>query len=252
MKSKYSIISVGLLIFFLCNSCSTTKEIRQQYTVANFTILFFDTTFNDFVHAPTFVPNSRHWYRDSFVIAQSIGISGMFETDIQNRGLDTMWYTFMNLRTREFYRYENFSDTATLIKAFIGPDSLSADGGWNFFAPRNGIYSVDSNKQKLSDTVLNNIRYKRIPIVALDTVSKPARKDPGIAFLDCTKRNPLMQFDATFGNKMGCPVVRVDFSPFIHGGNSGQITFIADSLTPHEQKVFDTWEKYAKQNPVLK
>ena len=48
-----------------------------------------------------------------------------------------------------------------------------------------------------------------------------------------------------FDKHLRLPYPNMKFIP-----TSNQIEFVADSLTPEEQKVFAAWEQNAKNNPV--
>jgi hypothetical protein len=197
-----------------------------------------DSVDKQFISAPTYVPDQRVWYKDSLVLTESIGI------DINNndRFAKPLHYTFINLKTREFYRYLNFSDTAKVIKQFFGPDSMGVDGVWNFYK-RHGEYFFEN---ELIDTTIKGENYRRIKAYVLDKQDKRYL----ILYLSCKHKDILVQLDKEFGDKMGCPIVRVDRIPYDINALSVEIEFLSDKFTPEEQKVFNAWEKYARDNPV--
>jgi hypothetical protein len=125
-------------------------------------------------------------------------------------------------------------------------------GHWNayLFTIRYGKYYRDENKT-LADTTIEGIRYQRTAVYMLYPNAKGVvEKSYGVVYTSCRKKNLLMQYDPEFGQKLGCPIERIDLMPISWGALSGRVELIAEAFTPEEQKVFAAWEKYAKEHPV--
>ena len=248
-KKHYFPFLLSALFLIMC--CAMPKKhIKDRLGVEDFNVFFFDTSVYDYIYFPTYSPRTRHWYKDSLVITESI--QATLEDGPFISPPDTLWFTFINLKTREYYRYKNFSDTAILMESFIGPAKGSADGSWSFFRNKPN-YSLDTAITYQKDTVIEGKVFKRIAILAKDSLSNPKTGFvSGTAFLDCEKQNRFLQFNEEFGRTFGCAIVRVDFFPFKHGGLSARIDHISDTFSLQEKKVFAAWEKYAREHPVTK
>lgn len=225
-------------------SCGVHKKSADSNVVAH-KIYFWDTLANDYTYFPTYAPDQRLLIRDSAVIAETIGIFGVLE---EKRYTAVIHYTFINLRTREFYRYLHFSDTAKMIRKFIGPDSMGIDGGWNFYQPHGKYHLYDG--EQWSDTILNGISHKKRRIYVLPDPGNAAVKEQGVIYMRCDKKGVLVQYDKELGDRLGCPIVRADRWPHQWGNLSFQLEYAADKFTPEEERVFDAWEENAKRNPV--
>lgn len=178
-----------LSIMFI--ACAINKP-NHRIGVVDFKMVFYDTIISQWVYAQYEIPRSRYWCKDSMVIAETIGASVSYQGASSDQFSDTMRFTFINLKTKEYYRYRHFSDTARLIKSFIGPDPLSPDGSWNFFQNKR-LYHIDTLKPSLSDTFILGRKYKRISIIGSHD---GGLKNPyGTAYLNCQTKLDLFQFD---------------------------------------------------------
>src|SRR5262249_21903236 len=120
---------------------------------------FFDTLKKDFAYNRLLWPGNRIWYRNNCVIEEITVVNHETNSD----GHDSSWvrikyYTFMDLNSRSFYNYTSFSDTANMIKKFRQPDTLGVSG-WSFYI-EDSIPATEI-PQKLSDTVIQEVVYKR-------------------------------------------------------------------------------------------
>lgn len=239
-------------VMFFLTSCYVQR--RENSGVVLITTKFYDTAIKDYITIRDYGPPQKVWYRDSFAIEEVVGISIKEDSlGYQTRTIAVSYYTFMDLRTRAFYRYASFSDTAAIIKKYVGPDSTGVDGPWNFYI-RHGEFFDDSREKPL-DTVINDITYKRITgyrIYKAPEYPEDSIKVFQIGYLRCDKKETMFRFTRAFEKKADCPLVRVDdiISPMLYGIHSDQIDFVADKLNSDELKVFDKWQKNAKESPV--
>lgn len=230
--------------FAFCRPAVPTKPANAGLVTVN--AFFYDTIQQKFVYSPTDWPENKIWYKDSCTIQQLTGINleqdkdGRFRRKVLING-----YLFINLRTKSFYEYSSFSDTAQVKRQYTQPDSVDIDGGWNFYNQKDigsNIYTA------LSDTTMDGIEYRRYQFNKMW-----GNKDHStIGYLRCDRTGSLFEFGQATGQKLGCPIVRLDDFIVKPGQNrsSARIDFLRDNLTAEELKVFAAWEKNARKNPV--
>lgn len=127
------------------------------------------------------------------------------------------------------------------------PDSMMLDYGWSFYSDK--IIRIKGEPELLTDTAINNINYKRAGFIF-------ERHDPGknflIGYLRCDNRGTLFSLEKKYSGKSNCTMTKLfNFKvgrekPY----GSQEVDFISNSLTSEETKVFDAWERNARQNPV--
>jgi hypothetical protein len=208
---------------------------------------FFDTTAVP-LH-PVFTHSFKIWYKDSLAIEEIM--LAKINTDIN--GKQTIkslveHYTFIDLRSDSFYEYQNFSDTAKITKKYYQPDSISVDGGWNFYGNNN--FNYKDAPENLADTIINGISYKRVKF----NRSLGNESLITIGYFRCDKKGSMFQFYKPYSEKIGCPMVKVYDFPVrkLQGPILTEVDFLSDTLSLQEQKIFEAWERNAKQNPVGK
>lgn len=192
------------------------------------------------------------WFYDSLVIAEGIRID--IDKDIYGK---EVWkgtvhkYTFINLRTKSFYEYASFSDTAQIIDKYLQPDSGRVEGGWNFFDKDEIL-----NRKTLidiPDTIINGITYKRMKSTRDTRTDMEGEVNlTTIGYFRCDKKNSLFTIDRPLIKQVGCPLVKIENEgkgtiPW----NSFEIEFLEEKLTPAEIKVFKAWQKNAIKNPAV-
>jgi hypothetical protein len=191
--------------------------------------------------------SSKIWYKDSLSI-QEVPQTNFTEDEKGHKTREDFisHYVFIDPRTKSFYYYKNFSDTAKIIKKYSGTDSFFVHGGWNFYADKN---IVDGGwPVPLSDTVINQVSYKRVKFKR----SFGQKEFNSIGYFRCDKKGTLFKMDKSYSEKLGCPMVKID--NFLPGRGqlaiSNEVDFLADTLSAKELKVFDAWEKNARENII--
>lgn len=212
-------------------------------------LAFFDTISNKYVSAQAYWPDRKAWYKDSLVILEAPGLIIKSDTNSlrETRQVIIDHYTFIDLRTRSFYEYATFSDTAVLVEKYTQPDTVSGRVGWTFYAPRDIPFTEPP--LNLTDTVIGGILYQRVQFInRKEGVLNPVL----IAYLQCDKKGTFFQIDRNFSEKRGCPIVKYEELPTPQNpvASAGEIVFVADSLSPAELKVFAAWERNAIKSPV--
>lgn len=157
-------------------------------------------------------------------------------------------YLFIDLKSKSFYQFTSFSDTANLIKKYTQADSIGISGGWNFYYPYDGLTRTEPVEQ-MADTAVSGILYQRYKVV------KKAKNEPDlvhVAYLRCDRKGTMFHYNKLFTAKIGCPMTRIDSYNVPAGKTSvsSEINFIRDSLTKEEERIFNAWRKYAEANPV--
>lgn len=237
-----SIILCGIVLAML--SCSGQNKCTNCGLVIS-KLKFLDTINHEYVSNQIYWPDHRIWYKDSLVIEEISGIYIKRDTSGQEqRAVEVLHYTFIDLRSRSFYEYITFSDTAKAIKQYIQPDSLGVPGGSVFYVALD--VRVTEPVQNMTDTSIDGVAYQRVKFI------NNAENVVKIGYLRCDKKGTLFQFFKAFSEKRGCPMVRFDDMPTVKYpvSASGQVEFIANSLTSEELKVFAAWERNAKLSPI--
>ena len=214
---------------------------------------------NTFI-TPAYDRDRKVWFKDSLVIGEGSHV----DIEQDELGKET-WktyvgeYTFINLKTKSFYEYLTFSDTAKIIDRYIQPEIGRNKRGWNFFSTQS-IFSIE-NLEIISDTIIDGVVYKRVMSSKTVEVKNPEEQkilgekqlQTSIGYLRCDLKSSIYSIDRGVEKKMGCPVIRVDqISPTNNSWIITEIEFLPNKLTSNEIKVFDAWEKNAKNNPVHK
>ena len=205
-------------------------------------------------YKPVPYPGDRkYWSYDSTLIIEGQTVS---IREINNNPPEISFsvdrYTFVDFRTKSFYVYLNFSDTAKIMDKYPQPDSGRPEGGWFFFT--NQHYIPLANLTVVPDTTINDIVYKRVKSVQVDpTVKEREVVRHYNAWARCDKKSALHRYDNPLSELIGCPVVKYEiYTPEFGSGFSMELEFLRDKLTPEEIKVFEAWRKNAKENPVNK
>lgn len=198
----------------------------------------------------TFTHDLKILYKDSMAIQVITGINRII--DSANKSTLTyplLFCRFIDLKNKAFYDYKHFSDTATFYNKSILPDSLFTDAGWSFYSQK--AFKSKGIPEELNDTSIKNIPYKRVKF--LFTWNNP-EKEYLIGYFACKKTNNLFSLERNYSQKINCPLVKyyhyktAENKPFA----STELLQVADSLSQDESKIFDAWERSAKNNPVVK
>jgi len=155
------------------------------------------------------------------------------------------YYLFIDSEEHQFFYYGNFSDTSKAIMHFTKIIPFEKYGGWDLYS--NKLFKYNECK-KLTDTVINGNRYSRYRLRKFnnDDINE------FILYAICERKDVPIKYLKSFSEKIGCPIIRMDtyFADQLAG--IAQITYISDSLTSYELKVFEAWEKNFKKYPANK
>jgi hypothetical protein len=233
---------VTCLAVALFSYCKVSQPAIQSSEAIEFLVTFWHVGKED----TNITAVHKVWYQDS------IGITEIrsFVTDEKIDGTiarytKTTGYRLVDLKNKWVYEYNNFQDTATIRNKYAFNDSTVWGGGWNF--KRHSKHNID-NFYSLSDTVINNIAYKRYRKV----YSFNDTKFTSIELVNCDKRRTHFQLDTSLSNKIGCTVVSRYTYPTAYPRAiiSEEVRFISEKIPDSVLKVFAAWKRNETLYPV--
>lgn len=240
-----------IFIFCLTSSCCVLKKDKKLLHKETLVLNSIGKDFrSDGVETsqPEVVISEKIWYQDSCAIETVSGLFINSDSKGTTQEVKIMFYRFSDLLTRSAYDYYSFSDTSKLIRKYDYTDtSLHLHGGWGFYYKRKWVHNGEP--EPLEDTVINNSTYKRL----LLRRGEKQKENIAVCYFRCDKSTKVFIMDSLLSERIGCPLTRV-YNYAISGMGlnfSTEIEFLSDTFTQAEQNVFDTWAKYAKDNPVL-
>lgn len=208
---------------------------------------------------PAFVPiesvDDTLWFRNDFFIQQLRATSASFINDkLISYSKYTLCYVLVDTKNQQYYEFSSFSDTAKIIRTYRNPDTVSGIHSTALrYYHKDTTFNVDK-AIPLKDTLINNISFKRFMLY--DSVEKNDYQQTlqiKIVYLDCRRKGrfPFSSQSNYYQKQKGCPIVRKDIiKPEVGGYFYYEYVLLNNSLTLHENKVFDAWEKYAKDHPL--
>ena len=190
---------------------------------------------------PHFELSRKIWFKNNSSIQEVPLLLFTEDSSGQKTSFKIKHYSYLDPDKNVCYNYLNISDTAKVIKYYSDIDSVVANGGWNFYSNQKFEYDSLTN---LSDSVVDNIHYGRI---RLDKVVN-GNNVYFILYFRCDKKGTLVKVFKPLSDSIGCPIVRDD--TFIKNRlfMTEALEFAFDKLSPEELKIFEAWERNAKQN----
>jgi hypothetical protein len=154
-------------------------------------------------------------------------------------------YLFIDPNLQTYIYFKTFSDTALIIKYSRGAKVFDKYGGWDLYSTK--MFDYDSY-MKTTDTTLNGISYSRHRFRKI----VDRKKTDYVIYTNCQTPNIPVKYLKPVGERIGCPVIRMEtyFNSRLTGIT--ELHYIADTLTDAEIKVFQTWGKSMKKYPVTK
>ncbi len=250
MALKPLILLSIFISYFL--SCSSQKANKKNCGLAIARTRMYSKTKNTYV-IPDYFRDAKKWFRDSIVIIEGDSIS--IKTDVfGNETFQVLInrYVYIDLKKKIFYKYNTFTDTARIIKKYSLYDSGYIDDKWNLF---DSTSEFTSQKYfQIPDTVINRIIYSRYRVNSdRKSGSGESYKNIETLYLRCDIKNFQLSYNKPLSFKTGCFVTRIEnFQPELNTCIYYEINMIRETLTKEEHKIFDAWEKNARENPVSK
>lgn len=222
--------------FFILTSCNSQRHLTHCEVINSY-LKFYNKETKTYEASSIYWPINKIWYSNNFGIEETWGINIRQDTNgTEYRKVELMYYTAIDFRNRIAYSFSSFSDTARILDSYSFKDTTAIRGGWNFREPRS--WPRQGAPVFIADTIIDNVVYKRIKMIKETT--------EWIGYLRCDKEGTVFMYDIDLSKSLGCPIVRVDQVPTDQDefrAVSSTIEFLADKLTPEEQKVFRVWRK---------
>jgi hypothetical protein len=187
------------------------------------------------------------WYKDSTAIIEIHTLHQFdYGRDSSRIEIRTEKYKFVDLKTKEMYEYQNFSDTAKMIKKCAPDDQDCIGECWKFW-DTNDFMSNGENK-RLSDTTISGIKYARVQNTQPIETEKGNTIQYEVGYFRYDKKNGLFMFNVPMSRKVGYPMVTLEVfcDPPIYPYHKAELEYLPRPLTPQELKVFAAWERNAK------
>lgn len=241
------------LFIFLLGCASQKKNSHSGVLLFELRMQHFNS--NEII-VPDYSSDIKMWYWGRYVIQRIMLIRIFDSADVHKWRSEESFYTFLDLKTRNYFRYSSFSDTAKMIQCcYTTTDSLGIEYGWNFFYKPAIVKKTEITF--LTDTVLNDVTYKRG--ISFRNKTLPDKKtivEPNqIYYFHTTQKAPVFTLNHSLTERTGYPVTRIDFFDSFKSDHAKfrwirQIRFEADSLTESEKNVFKKWIENARLNSV--
>jgi hypothetical protein len=242
-------MKVLTLLAAITLSCSCNVKEHKDTVAQKSSMGFLNvrTEFFDGTGKLIFMDSMKVWYYDSVAIEELATIKSVTDT-LQRTTVSFIidGYRYINLKTKSWGLYKNFTDTSRLIRSGALPDTVFLDGGWTFYV--NNL-PMQGEPEILPDTVIKSIKYKRIKFSRI----KRGPASYVIGYLRCDKNNvKLFSLEKAYSNKVNCVMAR--FNEFREGESRPfafrELEFLSDTLSDKELKVFAAWENNQRHNPV--
>lgn len=159
-------------------------------------------------------------------------------------------YTYVDLRTKSFYLYKNFSDTAKIEDSYLQPIKGRPKGGWSFFKKPS---KMPYGSIPLEDTAINNVIYKRIKSYHPWETGGTDTSWHQIYFFDCDSKTPFLNVGKASDGPRDCVITRIESHTYKNDLKLyDEIKIVPQKLTLKEIKVFASWKRNVKKYPVRK
>lgn len=203
-----------------------------------------------------FFLNGRHFlFRDGYLVEviYTVNFPTMYKNDTMVTR-DSSFYYFVDLRSKKFYKYNNFIDTATLVDYYQYPNKNIV--GSDLFI-NSVIGQTPSNFKNYRDTTIKNYSYRICETSytepdSLSTANKDLRYDTVLFKSYILKGNslPFYLSRSSFADGFTGQTTVVDrYYKKSKSFQRMEVKILRDTLTSKEEKVFAAWEKYAKEHP---
>ena len=230
-----------LLTLISLSGCSQKDRIATKGTLQMKTQLYNKDG------KPTFTHYLKIWHKDSLVIEEITGVNTVMTSKDTTTTFPLIGYKFIDPRSRTIYDYKTFSDTSRIVKTFPLTDSLMDGPGWNIYSEK--APAIGGESIALKDTFIENVNYKRYKCnFKWDNPEKVYL----IGYFNCDNKDCMFSLEKFYSRKIQCPMVKFfsyrtsKTTPY----GSMEVFYLSDTLSPEDIKVFDAWERNARNNPA--
>jgi hypothetical protein len=236
-RNMFSILLFGVVI----SSCGSAQE-KAQCTVN------YITTFYGENGKVAFTGKTKLWQNGNLFIQQVYTIK--INTDEYNKKTveyEPRFCRLTDLGARCFYDFHMLSDTSSCFSSGNLPEFPVSEGAWPFYSDK--IEQIDGTPEMLKDTIIKGKNYKKIKYC--------------LKSFDCTKNyfvglfpDGMAYSELSFEKKFSKEKNWLLSKRFHYNIGSQypsvlqEIEFLSDKLSAPEERIFDAWEKYAREHPV--
>jgi hypothetical protein len=245
---KYVFFALSFLPFII--SCEKKIIKKSKQGVLHSTINVYDSNLKSTKNLTELPGEFKIWFKDSFIIEEIKFTKISSNNDETKINRLVHHYTFIDLKNGVYYDYKSFTDAAALMRKYSRYDKDFVFG-LDFY---NSIkVKLNSPLQVIDDTTINKIFYKRYraSFKSLDTTVSI----PTMAIVYCRPDLDSFLLDSRRGLdiKVPFPITRIDYLPTKINPSviSYEAKIVADTLSFFELKVFNAWEKNAKEHPLI-
>ncbi len=221
-----------LLFFFVCTSIQTFSQIQGKVKLERLIIDRDDPKNN-------LKMNTTIWYTGTKSIQEVPAIN--IETDSTGTYTKTSikHYLLIDPSLQTYIYFSSFSDTSSIINYTKGINPFDKFGGWDLYS--NKVFDYDSYI-KITDTILDGVSYNRHRFRKI----VDNKKNDFIIYTRCEKKRIPIKYLKPLGDKIGCPVIRMEI--YFDGRLTGitQLHCLSETLTDAEAKVFQIENKYPR------
>lgn len=226
------------LTFFFAYSFTLKPEAK------NMGVIQLRTLFYDSSNVLTFQGIIKVWFSDS-VSVEEINITKQHQIGSSTTvTFEPLLYRFIDLSSKVMYDYKNFSDTAVAFNKALLPDSIMKDYGWSYYS--NKVRQIDGQPLLLSDTVVENINYKRIKF---NFIGDDSHKGYQVGYMRCDGKGKMFSLEKKYSGSINCAMTK--FEDFEFGKSKPsvvmEIEFVTDTLNANEQRVIEAWKRNVKK-----
>jgi len=238
---------LSLVICLLLASCAAvTKSTSPSKGHALLKLMRYDEEKQEFVT----YRELRYRYSDSMVIVERDKLTMITDhrTGEKRDSVSIIGYTFVDLRTKSFYLYGHFSDTAQPERSYQQPAEGRPEGGWNFFQKPQ---PANAQRVALPDTLIGETVYKRFKSYQLSSTDNRDTAYWEVKYFDCKSGTPFLFVGLEEGQPTGC--VMTMYESYIIKNRwwlINKMKTVSNKLSEDEEKVFVAWKKNAERSPV--
>lgn len=187
---------------------------------------------------------NRLWFKDSAIIYElKVDVEYGEDTIVKYRGYEPYRYSYFDMRTRMFYDYNSFTDTATLIIKYAYEEGYMPTGFFHALNP-----PKLNSPEIISDTFMHGKKLKRIKVT--DKRSSGTQGFVQIYYYDCLA----YLSDIMSVYKIGetyfphCSLHQVDAISYNEGVTysvTDRYEIVRPILTGSERAIFKRWKQNA-------
>lgn len=244
---KKFLLPISLIFVLLLIACSWQRHGTSVMGIVQVKQRFWDSTSNSF-YEDKYLKGLQAWYKDSTVILESL----LINIDNQNKANTNVavdHFIYIDLKTKSFYEYKSFSDTAKIIKQYTQPETVRVPDSWSFYMYQKMVYK--GNRKALTDTLIGTVHYKRFSVSEIFKVETGDRHFSCVAYLRCDKKKSVFHLDRAFDESSACPLTKIIYYNEVGTPlQAHELDYIRDTLSRNELKVFAAWKKNAEFNPI--